>query len=152
MEKTIRLLMLLSGNRKYSIDELKERFKVSERTVYRYLNSLENAGFVLERKDGLYCFVQNSTEVRNLHRLFHFTEEEAEIFYYSLTNLELENEVMSRLLNKLHSLYDFKALKRIKDTSNVEKIKHLTEGINQKRKVYYVIIAPHIVQRCVIER
>lgn len=32
MEKTIRLLMLLSGNRSYSMDELTERFEISERT------------------------------------------------------------------------------------------------------------------------
>ncbi len=135
MEKTIRLLMLLSGNRKYSMDELKERFDISERTVYRYLNSLENAGFVLERHDGLYRFAQNSTEIKSLHRLFHFTEEEAEIFYHSLSNLNLEDEVMRRLMKKLHSLHDFKALKRIKSKSNVEKVKLLTEGINKKRQV-----------------
>lgn len=31
--------MLLSGNRSYSMDELTERFEISERTVYRYLNN-----------------------------------------------------------------------------------------------------------------
>lgn len=136
MEKTIRLLMLLSGNRSYSMEELKERFEISERTVYRYLNNLENAGLVLGRQGGRYRFVQNSREIKGLHRLFHFSEEEAEVFYYLLDNLNLENEVTIRLMKKLHSLYDFKALKRIKNTSNVEKIKLLTEGINEKKSVF----------------
>lgn len=135
MEKAIRLLMLLSGNRKYSLNELKDRFEVSERTVYRYLNNIEDAGFILDRQDGLYRLAPNTSKIKNLHQLFHFTEEEAEIFYHSLSNLNLENEATNRLLNKLHTLYDFKALKRIKETSNVEKIRNLTNGINQKKKV-----------------
>ncbi len=127
--------MLLSGNRKYSMEELKERLESSERTVYRYLNNLENAGLVLDRENGLYRLVQNTPELRSLHRLFHFSEEEAEIFYHSLSSLGIENETKARLLNKLHALYDFKALKRVKETPNVEKIKNLAEAINHKKSV-----------------
>ncbi|MDD3772945.1 MAG: HTH domain-containing protein, partial [Weeksellaceae bacterium] len=135
MEKTIQLLLLLSGSRSYSIQELEDRFEISERTVYRYLNHLENAGLVLDRQGGRYRFVQNSTENKSLQRLFHFTEEEAEIFYHSLENLNLESETVIRLMRKLHALYDFKALKRIKDPSSVEKIKKLTEGIVNKKRI-----------------
>jgi len=135
MEKTIRLLMLLSGNRSYSMEELKERFEISERTVYRYLSNLENAGLILDRQGGRYRFMQDTSEMKNMHQLFHFTEEEAEIFYHSLENLNIENEAMLRLMRKLHTLYDFKALKRIKDSSNIEKIKKLTEGINKRKSV-----------------
>jgi len=138
MEKTIRLLLLLSGNRKYSIDELKERFEVSERTIFRYLNRLENAGFIVDRQDGKYIFARDTSEIKSLHRLFHFTEEEAIVFYHALSHLELENEMMDRLLKKLHSLYDFQALKRIKNTPSVEKVKLLTQGINNKKRVLLI--------------
>lgn len=135
MEKSIRLLKLLSGNRTYSLDELQDRFDVSERTVYRYLNQIENAGFVLERNNGRYRLAQDSSEIKSIHKLFHFTEEEAQIFHHSLTHLEVENDVVNRLLKKLHSLYDFKALKKIKNFSNLEKVEQLSQAIDDKRQV-----------------
>lgn len=135
MKKTIQLILILSGSRSYSIQELKDRFEISERTVYRYLNNCEDAGLVLDRHNGRYRFIQNSTEIKNLHRLFHFSEEEAEIFYHSLNNLGLENETKIRLIRKLHALYDFKALNRFKDAPSVEKIQNITEGINHKNCV-----------------
>lgn len=135
MEKSIRLLKLLSGSRTYSLEELQDRFNVSERTVYRYLNQIENAGFVLDRNNGRYRLAQNSSEIKSMHRLFHFTEEEAQIFHHSLTYLEVENEVVNRLLKKLHSLYDFKALKKIRNSSNIEKVEQLSDAINEKKQV-----------------
>jgi len=134
MEKSIRLLKLLSGNRTYSLDELQDRFDVSERTIYRYLNQIENAGFVLERNNGRYRLVQDSSEIKSIHKLFHFTEEEAQIFHHSLTYLEMENEVVNRLFKKLHSLYDFKALKKIRNSSNIEKVEQLSNAINEKKQ------------------
>ena len=135
MEKSIRLLKLLSGNRTYSLYELQDRFDVSERTVYRYLNQIENAGFVLDRNNGRYRLAQDSPEIKSINKLFHFTEEEAQIFHHSLTYLEMENEVVNRLFRKLHSLYDFKALKKIRNSSNIEKVKQLSNAINEKKQV-----------------
>lgn len=135
MDKTIRLLKLLSGSRSYDLEELKDRFEVSERTVYRYLNQIENGGFVIDRTNGGYRLVRDSSSTKTLYSLFHFSEEEAQIFYHSLENLDLENEVVRRLLKKLHSLYDFKALKRGGNSSNVEKVELLSEGMRQKKQV-----------------
>ena len=45
MEKTLKLLMLLTGTRNYSVQEIAEKFSIDERTVYRYFNKIENAGF-----------------------------------------------------------------------------------------------------------
>lgn len=51
MEQLLKLLMLLSGSRAYTLPEIAEKFKKSERTVFRQLNTLENAGFVKKRKN-----------------------------------------------------------------------------------------------------
>lgn len=135
MKKTIQLILLLSGSRSYNIQELKDRFEISERTAYRYLNKFEDAGLVLNRDNGRYRFLQSSSEIKNLHRLFHFSEEEAEIFYHSLDNLSVDSETKIRLMRKLHALYDFKALRRMKDAPSVEKIQRITDGINHKKCV-----------------
>ena len=54
MEKTLRLLMLLAGIRNYSVQEITENFSIDERTVYRYFNKIENAGFALDKNHGRY--------------------------------------------------------------------------------------------------
>ena len=40
------MLLLLSGNRNYTITELAEKFNSSERTVQRYIASFKETGFV----------------------------------------------------------------------------------------------------------
>lgn len=132
MEKSIRLLKLLSTCRTYSLNELQDRLNVSNRTVYRYLNKIENAGFILDRTEGRYRLTQDMSDIKSIHNLFHFTEEEAEIFHHSIAHLEIENDVVNRLLKKLHSLYDFKSLKNIKNSSNLEKVKQLSQAIDNK--------------------
>lgn len=104
MEKSLRLLKLLSGNRLYSLQDLADRFEVSERTIYRYLNQIENAGYILERSEGHYRLVQELSNIRELNELFHFTEEEVHIFYQALSTINADTELVNRLLKKLHSI------------------------------------------------
>lgn len=135
MEKSLRLLKLLSGNRLYSLQDLADRFEVSERTIYRYLNQIENAGYILERSEGHYRLVQELSNIRGLNELFHFTEEEVHIFYQALSTINADTELVNRLLKKLHSLYDFKALKDLTLTTNIEKVQLLSEGMKRSQQV-----------------
>src|SRR5690625_255327 len=95
MEKSLRLLMLLAHNRSYSRKEISERFNISERSVYRYLNQIENSGFVLDRSNGRYKLVKDDRK-RSLTKLLHFTQEEAYILYKSLSNLEASDTLLRR--------------------------------------------------------
>ena len=97
MQKLLRLLMLLSGNRKYSLAELTEKFKVSERTVYRYLETFEAAGFVLDRNDGKYRLQKDTASTRSLQTLMHFSEEEVLILYDTLVLIEGTSPVKEQL-------------------------------------------------------
>lgn len=135
MEKTLRLLMLLSGNRTYSLNEIKERFDISERTVYRYLNQIESSGFVVNRQNGRYRLLHESPNTKVLNQLFHFTEEEAHIFIHSLSQLQISNEAVKKLIKKLHALYDFRALKQLKGSTSIEKVQKLSQAIQNKQSV-----------------
>jgi predicted DNA-binding transcriptional regulator YafY len=48
IQRTLRLLMLLAGKRWYAAREIDEKLGISTRTLYRYLNTLEEAGLVVE--------------------------------------------------------------------------------------------------------
>ena len=49
IERVLKLMMILTDNLKYSVDELADKLEVTSRTIYRYLDTFENAGFLVER-------------------------------------------------------------------------------------------------------
>ena len=51
-ERLLRLMRLLSGNVTYSIDELAQKLEMSERTIYRYIDTFKAAGFAVEKLYG----------------------------------------------------------------------------------------------------
>ena len=48
ISRMLRLIVLLSGNRIYTVDELAEELKTSQRTIYRYIDTFKEAGFAVE--------------------------------------------------------------------------------------------------------
>ena len=44
IERVLRLMQLLSGSRRYTIEELAERLDMSARTIYRYIDRLRAWG------------------------------------------------------------------------------------------------------------
>lgn len=52
--RVLRLVLMLCGARTYSLDELKTRLDVSERTLYRDLDTLKSVGFDVECRSGRY--------------------------------------------------------------------------------------------------
>src|SRR5690625_54773 len=138
MEKPLRMLMLLSGNRSYTRSEIAERFSISERSVYRYINNIENSGFVVDRSQGRYRLVRNQSTSNTLKRLLHFSEEEAFLLFRALTLLDKNTRESNRLIKKLHALYDFKALSNFENTCELEKINALGDAIqNRKQAILY---------------
>src|SRR5690625_2200541 len=116
MEKPLRMLMLLSGNRSYTRSEIAERFSISESSVYRYINNIENSGFVVDRSQGRYRLVRNQSTSNILKRLLHFSEEEAFLRFRALTLLDKNTRGSNRLLKKLHAPNDLNAVSKFKNT------------------------------------
>ncbi|MEJ7829014.1 MAG: hypothetical protein WKF91_12475 [Segetibacter sp.] len=135
MQQLLRLLMLLSGSRKYTLLELQRLYGVSERTVYRFFEKLENAGFVLNRMDGLYNLQVDTTQARLLQKLLHFSEEETYILYKTLSLIEGTSTLKEQLVCKLNVLYDFRALSQVEDRSHLETIRKLSKAIKEKKQV-----------------
>jgi predicted DNA-binding transcriptional regulator YafY len=135
MQELLRMLMLLSGNKRYSLHELQKHFDVSDRTIYRHLEAIESAGFVLNRLNGTYNLQLDNTNGRAIQKLLHFSEEEACILYKTLSLIEGTSPIKERLVCKLNSLYDLRVLSQIEDKSRMETIRKLSEAIGSKKQV-----------------
>ena len=54
LERLLRLMKLLTANTTYNIDQLAERLQMSRRTVYRYIDTFREAGFVIKKSGELH--------------------------------------------------------------------------------------------------
>ena len=52
IERLLRLMKMLSSNVNYTVEELANKFDVSIRTMYRYIDTLKTSGFELTRYPG----------------------------------------------------------------------------------------------------
>lgn len=134
IQRLLRLLLLLSGNRSYSLKEIAERLEIEERSVYRYLSSLESAGLVLLRKNG-YRLATGNPHTKAINRLFHFSEDEAYVLYRLLAEAKGGNAIREKLVRKLHSLYDFKVLASLAGKTELEHVNILKTAIHNQKQV-----------------
>lgn len=137
IKRTIKLLLLLSGSFGNKINEISEKLEISERTVYRYIETFKNVGLVIDKNiDGYWRIEKNSSQYKDLHNLLQFSEEESCILQKAIHSIDDNNALKSNLVSKLYSLYDSK---RIIDTiikkENSEAISNLSNAITKKQQV-----------------
>lgn len=135
MLKLLRLLMLLSGNRRYTLAELMQRFDQSGRTIYRHLKEIESAGFILNRTGGTYQLQTDNHAVKSLRKLLHFSEEEAYVLYKTIALLQGTSPIKDRLAGKLNALYDFRALSLLPGRNSHEAVSKLGQAIREDKQV-----------------
>jgi len=140
IERLLKLITLLSGSFGYSQQELALKLGVSERTIYRYIQSFRKAGLVVEKNDdGFWKLEKQDKNSRDLKELLQFSEEESYILQKAIHSIDDNNVLKSNLVKKLYSLYDSK---RVIDTiikkEKSEVVAGLTEAILKKRKVKIV--------------
>ncbi|MFM9458787.1 hypothetical protein, partial [Streptomyces europaeiscabiei] len=73
-------------------------------------DTFETAGFLLNRDKGRYNLKAEEKNVKSLNSLFHFSEEEAFILHQTISLLDNNSLIKEKLIKKLHTLYDFKAI------------------------------------------
>jgi predicted DNA-binding transcriptional regulator YafY len=135
MQELLRMLMLLAGNKRYSRQELEDRFEISDRTVYRHLAAIQQAGFVVNKVEGTYNLCLHTPHARTLQKLLQFAEEEVSILYETLSLTEGTTPLKERLLCKLDTLYDARVLSQAEEKSQLQIIKKLSEAIAGKKQV-----------------
>ncbi|MBN1199699.1 MAG: transcriptional regulator [Bacteroidales bacterium] len=136
LERLLRLLMMLSGGYQYTIAHLAEKLDTTRRTIYRYLDTLRDAGFIIQKQDGRFSVDRESPYLKSIGDLLHFTQEESWILNKAILSLDDEIPVKQNLARKLYSLYDLKGVPYpVVKRENSERIIALIRAIEQKHQV-----------------
>jgi predicted DNA-binding transcriptional regulator YafY len=135
-QRMLEILMKLSGSYGYSIKQLASDFNSSERTIYRYLTTFKNAGFLIENHNGYFKIDKKSPDYKDLSKLIHFSEEEAHILSRAIHLIDDENKFKNELYEKLYILFDSdKAVNQIVKKESSENVIKLKGAIKNKEIV-----------------
>ena len=137
LERLLRLMKLLTSNVNYTVNDLAERLDTSYRSIYRYIETFKEAGFVVHKLEGgVYKLGKESPYFREISQLVHFTDEEAHIVNQLIEGLDDTNMLKQNLRKKLSSVYNCTAMAtsivKGKNASNVNKV---LEAIEERRQV-----------------
>ena len=137
VERVFRLMRLMSGNVYFTIDELAERLETSYRSIYRYIDTFKELGFVVEKIHGnVYRLVKAPAPFKDLSKLVYFSDEEAKIVCNLIENLDSSNTLKAALYKKLAAIYDLTSINEFKGSkSNAACVQALSNAMEEKKKV-----------------
>lgn len=136
IERLLRLMKLLTANTTYTVDQLAERLDMSRRTIYRYIDTFRDAGFVIKKSGDCIRLDKASPHFKDISQLVHFTEEEAVILKSAIESIDDTNLLKQNLKKKLYAVYDNKTLAdTVVRGKNAPNIRSLIEAIEEERQV-----------------
>lgn len=138
MERLLRLMKLLTGNVQYSVNDLAERLETSPRSIYRYIDTFKEAGFVIQKKGDTFRLGKESKHFKDISQLIHFTEEEAYIVNKLIDALDDTNLLKQHLRHKLASVYDCTSLADcVVRGNNAQNVHAVIEAIETQKQVVF---------------
>ncbi len=137
IERVLRLMKMMTGSNRYTVEELAERLDTSPRSIYRYIDTFKEVGFVVHKEEcGIYRLGKESRYFKDISQLIHFTDEEAHIVNQLIGALDDTNALKQNLRRKLSSVYNCTSMANsIVKGKNAENINHLIEAIEEHRQV-----------------
>lgn len=136
IERMLRLMQLLSGNKIYTLDELSDTLDLSRRSLFRYFDTFKNAGFVVQCiGDGRYRMTTLNKEYTDISQLVYFSEEEAIVVSHLIENLDATNALKAGLKQKLAAVYDSTSISDyIENKGKSEVVETLANAIKTKHQ------------------
>ena len=133
-------MKLMTANVNYTVEDLAERLDTSYRSIYRYIDTFKNAGFVVHKLEGgIYKLGKESRYFKDISQLVHFTDEEAHIFNQLIDGLDDTNVLTQNLRRKLTTVYNSTAMAAsIVKGKNAQNVNRLQEAIENHRQVILV--------------
>ena len=131
----MRLMKLLTANTTYNVDQIAARLNMSRRTVYRYIDTFREAGFVIKKSGDCIRLDKESPHFKDISQLVHFTEEEAVILKNAIESIDDTNLLKQNLKRKLYSVYDNRTLAdTVVKGKNAPNVHALLEAIGEGRQ------------------
>lgn len=136
-ERLLRLMQMMSGPMEYTIEELSDRLDLSERTIYRYIETFRDVGFTVIRKErNVPRLITTNRRGLDFNNLVCFSAEEASIVNGLIDSLDQGNALKAGLKRKLTAVCEQTPMARIivnRDTA--EKLNTLSDAIRTRRRV-----------------
>jgi predicted DNA-binding transcriptional regulator YafY len=110
LERELNLLLMLTENHNYTVEDICDRQQISRRNFYYYLNFFRDAGFKVEHHKPFYRIRKDSPFFRKIDEIVHFTEDEAITLRRILDQTGDQSLQVERLRRKLDRLYDLRIL------------------------------------------
>ncbi len=136
ISRILRLMKMLTANATYTVDDLADRLAMSRRTIYRYIDTFREAGFVIKKEGNHIRLDRESPHFKDISQLVHFTEEEAVILKRSIEAIDDTNLLKANLKRKLYSVYDNKVLANtVVSGKNVPNVHNIVTAIERRKVV-----------------
>ena len=137
IERVLRLMKMMTGNTNYTVEDMAERLGISYRSVYRYIETFKDSGFVVQRLDGgIYKLGKDSRYFKEISQLIHFTDEEAHIVNQLIEGLDNTNMLKQNLRKKLTAVYNCTSLAdSVVEGKNAINVNRVIEAINDQKQV-----------------
>ena len=137
IERMLRLMKMLASNKNYTIDDLAERLGLSYRSIYRYIDTFKDSGFVVEKlHSNVYRLGKMPKGYVDLKDLIYFSEEEAYIVNSLINSLDSTNALKINLKKKLSAVYNSTSIiDYVQKKDIAEHIELLGKAIREKKAV-----------------
>ena len=137
ISKLLRLMKLLTGNVSRTIDQLAAEMGITSRTIYRYIDTIREAGFVVNKLYGnVYALGKVGRGLSDFNKLIYFTEEEAYIVAKMINGIDNNNVLKRDLQRKLASIYDSTSIANyIDNTATAANVEALADAIKRRKQV-----------------
>lgn len=137
ISRLLRLMKLLTGNVSTTIDQLAAEMGTTQRTIYRYIETIREAGFVVNKLYGnVYQMGKVQRGLTDFKKLIYFTDEEAYLAAKMIEGIDNNNALKRSLQRKLASVYDCTSIANyIDNTANSANIEALNDAMREKVQV-----------------
>ena len=135
-DRQLRLLLMLTQHRNLTVDDVSRQLSMSRRSIYRYIDSYKQMGFIVVKEGPRYHIDPESPFFKQITSLIHFTEDEAMTINQVLNSVYDNSPQVRHLREKLSSLYDYKVLsKHGVDEHIAQNLSALFEAVKTERMV-----------------
>jgi predicted DNA-binding transcriptional regulator YafY len=137
LERLLRVMQLLTDKgKRYTVAELSEILSISQRSVYRYIDTFESVGFIVNKHNGMVWLARESRHFKTIADLVYFTEEEAYVLKRAIEALDPMNPAVNGIKNKLYNLYDYNKVADIVVNENARAVvNNLLDAIATEKEV-----------------
>ena len=136
LERLLRVMKMLTANNSLTVDEIADQLSISPRSVYRYIDTFREAGFVIKKKNNCIKLDKSSPYFKDISDLLHFSPEEAYILKEAIESIDENNVLKQNLKKKLYTVYNYNILaETIVNSKNGRNVERLVESIESRRPV-----------------